>query len=299
MAGVAGDRRALKEALLDLLEEDREFRHAVMGLLGYRELLERFARLEERQQVLEERQQRLEERFARLEERFARLEERFAELEERMLRLEERIAKLEERQQLLEERFVKLEERFAELEERFARLEERFARLEEEFLELRKAQQRLEERQQRLEERVLRVEERLEQLSRAVQELTAKIMALGHRYGAATEEAFRGAVKYLVEDLLRGYRAVRWTAYDREGLVFGHPSVVEVDVLVKDDVHVLVEYKSLADRADVAELYRIGRLYEKETGVRPRLLLVAPGYRRRARELAEQLGVEIRGEQVD
>ncbi len=182
------------------------------------------------------------------------------------------------------DRVTRLEERFAELEERYQKLEERFARLE--------------ERHQRLEERVARLEESLERLGRAVQELAAKIMALGHRYGLA-KEALRSAVKYLVEDLLKEYRVSKWVTVDREGVVFGHSAVIEVDVLIKDDTHILVEYKSLADRADVAELYRVGRLYEKETGVKPHLLLVAPGYRRRAKELADELGVEIRGEPVD
>ena len=247
----------MREELLRLVEGDRELRYALMGLLGYREVLER---------------------ITRLEERFARLEERFLGLEERVARLEERFAELEKK-------FLELEERFARLEERYQRLEERFAKLE--------------ERVTRLEERVLRVEERLEQLSRAVQELAAKVMALGHRYGLATEEAFRDAVKYLIEDLLKEYKVGKWVTMDREGVVFGHPAVIEVDVLIKDDVHILVEYKSMADRADVAELYRIGMLYEKETRVKPRLLLVAPGYRRRAKELADTLGVEIRGEPVD
>jgi len=211
-----------KERLLKALEEDREFRYAVMGLLGFSEVLERIVRVEEL--------------LARLEERYQRLEERFAKLEER---------------------------------------------------------------HQQLEERMLRVEERLEALTRSVQALAAKVIAVGHRYGLATEEALRSAISYLVEDLLHGYRVTRWATYDREGLVFGHPSVIEVDVLVRDGVHVLVEYKSLADRADVAELYRIGALYEKEAGVKPRLLLVAAGYRRRAGELARRLGVEIRGEPVD
>ena len=37
-----------------MVEKDREFRLAMMGLLGFKELLERFSRLEERQQRLEE-----------------------------------------------------------------------------------------------------------------------------------------------------------------------------------------------------------------------------------------------------
>ena len=99
-----------KKRLLDALEKDREFRYAVMGLLGFRELLERFSKLEERQQ--------------KLEERFARLEERQQ--------------KLEERQQALEERFIKIEERFAVLEEKYIKLEERLARVERDLVHVRK-----------------------------------------------------------------------------------------------------------------------------------------------------------------
>jgi len=42
-----------KERILRALEEDRSFRYALMGLLGFKELLERFARLEERMIGLE------------------------------------------------------------------------------------------------------------------------------------------------------------------------------------------------------------------------------------------------------
>ena len=105
-----------KERFLKALEEDRVFRYSVMGLLGFKELLDRFARLEERQARLEERQERLEERFLKLEERQRILEERFAKLEERQLRLEER-------QQKLEERFARLEEEFIKLAKRVDRIE--------------------------------------------------------------------------------------------------------------------------------------------------------------------------------
>ena len=93
-----------KERFLRALEEDKVFRYSVMGLLGFKELLDRFAKLEERQARLEERQQRL-------EERFLKLEERQRVLEERQLRLEERQQKLEERLARLEEEFIKLVKR--------------------------------------------------------------------------------------------------------------------------------------------------------------------------------------------
>jgi len=128
---------ALKKEILKLIEEDREFRYAVMGLLGMKELLERFARLEERQQKLEERQQKLEERFARLEERFAKLEER-------QIRLEERQQKLEERQQKLEERFNELVKEVRDLRRDFNEMLKRIESLEEKYRFLEEGHRRLE-----------------------------------------------------------------------------------------------------------------------------------------------------------
>jgi len=132
-------------------------------------------------------------------------------------------------------------------------------------------------------------------LSRAVRELTATVNRIGIRYGIGTEEAFRESIKYLIEDLLGTYRVTKWKYYDNEGIVYGHPSDIDVDVLISDHEHIIIEYKAYADRSDLAELYRIGRLYEKVTGVKPRLLMVAASYRRRAKELADKLGIEIRG----
>ncbi|MEM4317985.1 MAG: hypothetical protein QW776_03085 [Candidatus Nitrosocaldus sp.] len=37
----------LKKKLLDMLEEDKEFRHAVAGAIGYKEILDRIAKVEE------------------------------------------------------------------------------------------------------------------------------------------------------------------------------------------------------------------------------------------------------------
>jgi hypothetical protein len=256
--------REEKERLLRALEEDREFRYALMGLLGYREILDRITRLEER--------------FAALEERFARLEERQQRLEEEFRKLYERQLQLEERQQRLEERFAGLEKRFADLEERFARLEERVARLE---------------------ERMLKVEERLEEHSKAIRSLQEEIVRLNrtlatvaHRFGVMSEGAFREAMKGLLTEYF-GAEAFRWTAFDREGIVYGHPSEVEVDVVIRDGKHILVEVKSRVDTSDVLELTRIAKLYEKREGVKPELAIVGGFVHPRAKKLAEELGVKI------
>jgi hypothetical protein len=150
-----------------------------------------------------------------------------------------------------------------------------------------------------LQEAVKGLQEAVKGLQEAVRDLSVRVDAIGVRYGVVTEEAFRSSIKYLVEDLLKLYKVERWVYYDSEGLVYGRPSVVEVDVFIRDREHVLVEYKAHADRSDVAELGNIGRLYERVTGVKPRLLLVAPTIRMRARSLAGELGVELRGSIVD
>ena len=263
--------REEKERILRALEEDKEFRYALMGLLGFKELVER--------------QQRLEERFAELAERFSRLEERQQRLEERLARLEERQLKLEERFNKLEERFAELEKRFVELEERFARLEERYQRLEERVVGL-------EKRFSELEERFLEVEKRLASLEAAVRDLQRALATVAHRFGVMSEHAFREAIKGIVEELF-GATAYRWTAYDSQGVVYGHPSEVEVDVVVKDRRHLLVEVKSRADTGDILELVEIGRFYESKEGVKPELAIVAGFVSPRARRLAERLGVKI------
>ncbi|WP_158298242.1 PD-(D/E)XK nuclease family protein [Aeropyrum pernix] len=323
------------EKILRTLERDREFRYALMGLLGFKELLERFEKLEERQlrleerfsqleerqikleerfQLLEKRFQRLEERHLRLERRFQKLDERFQRLEQRQLRLEERFQRLEQRFQSLEERYLRLEQRFQRLEERFRLLEERFQKLEQRQLHLEERFQRLEERQlkleqrfQKLEERHLKLEQRFQRLEEEFRRLSERVLrveqalvnmmrmmnTIAHRFGILTEEAFRSAMKHVVEEVLGAGVVGRWIHHDKEGIVYGHPSIVEVDVVVKDGQHVLVEIKSQVTQADVAEMHRIGLLYERAEGVKPRLVIVGGFVDERARALAERLGVEI------
>ncbi len=199
-----------KRRILRALEEDQEFRYALAGLLGYKEILDR---------------------ITSLEGRFA----------------------------YLEERFVELGERFVRLEERQTSLEERFAKLEEEMRDTR---------------RILTV--------------------IAHRFGVISESSFREGMKYVVEEVLGVAKVTKLTLRDEEGLVYGHPSDVDVDIIIKDGVHILVEVKSRVSKGDVAEFYRIGLLYEKTRGVKPKLLIIGGFIDRNSWGTASRLGVEIR-----
>lgn len=72
-----------------------------------------------------------------------------------------------------------------------------------------------------------------------------------------------------------GASAYRRTTFDFEGIVYGKPAEVEMDVVVRDGKHLLVEVKSRADASDLLELVRIAILYEKKEDVKPELVVVA------------------------
>lgn len=132
-----------------------------------------------------------------------------------------------------------------------------------------------------------------EDFNRGFDELRRRIDALGARWGIASESAFREGMRGVIERILGAGKVERWVYYDREGGVYGHPAMVEVDVAVKDSEHILIEVKSSVSRGDVAVFRRIGELYEKVNRVKPRLIMVSPYVDPRALEDARILGVEI------
>jgi len=242
----------LKTTLLELLEKDREFRYAIMGLIGFKELLERFAQLEERQQRLEEHFARLEERQQKLEEHFAKLEDRQQKLEERFAKLEERVIKLEERFTQLEERVTKLEERFAQLEEMVIKLEERLAKLEERFVQLEERFAKLDERFMKLEERQQRLEEEFLNLRRLVEYNRRDIAALAEvTYSRFVWDDLKEEFVVRGEKVLRRRRNARIDNVDIDMLVETDKAVYVVEIKVKPNHH---DVDELVSKAEVVRL---------------------------------------------
>jgi len=133
----------------------------------------------------------------------------------------------------------------------------------------------------------LKLEERLEKLDKT-------LVTIAHRFGVLSEVTFREAMRGVLEKYF-GAIAQHWTYYDREGIVYGELSIIEVDVVVRDGTHILVEVKSRVDTGDVLELVRIAKLYEKVEKVKPRLAIVGDFIHPRAKELVKRLGVDIYG----
>jgi len=109
------------------------------------------------------------------------------------------------------------------------------------------------------------------------------------------------AIKTLADFMKTGFkemldridRVEKWVYNDVEGFVHGVPSIIEVDVVIRDKEYILLEVKSRVGRGDVYELSKVGKLYERVTGVKPRLAILAGFMDRGVKELAEKLGVEV------
>jgi len=202
---------------------------------------------------------------------------RFVELEDR--RWEENRRRWEENNKRWEENWRLWEEnmkRWEENERRWQEAYRRFEAIEEELRRLREDHNRLRE-----------------DFNRAYADLSRRLDALGARWGIISEEAFREGMRGVVEKILGVAKVGRWVYYDSAGEVYGRPSVIEVDVVVKDGEHVLVEVKSSVSRGDIYEFWRISELYRRVTGATPRLVIISPYVDSKARELAESLGIEV------
>ncbi len=132
-----------KRRILETLEKDVEFRYALMGLLGYKELLDRFSRLEEGQKKLWENQNRLWEEIRALREGQNKLWEEVRSLREGQNKLWENVNKLWEEVRALREGQNRLWEEVRRLWEEVKALREGQNKLWEEVRALRENQNRL------------------------------------------------------------------------------------------------------------------------------------------------------------
>ena len=133
--------------------------------------------------------------------------------------------------------------------------------------------------------------EKLEEHDFKFDSMMRKLDALGARWGILAESAFREGMRRIVERLFGG-SVERWIHDDREGFVFGYPATVEVDIVIRDGEHILVEIKSHVRKSDVGVLLRKGELYKRVKGITPKLVFVSPYIDEDARSDAEMLGIE-------
>ena len=150
----------------------------------------------------------------------------------------------------VEESIGRLEERVKGLEERLGMVEEKMATKEE-----------LKRVEASLREDLRGVEKSLKEDLRRVE---LALNALGARWGVFSEDAFRSGVRELLRDA--GYTVDRWVYYDDRGYVYGYPSEVELDVVVRDGRTFAVEITSSLRRGDLQQIKRKMELFSAVTG---------------------------------
>ncbi|MEO0296772.1 MAG: DUF3782 domain-containing protein [candidate division WOR-3 bacterium] len=195
--------------------------------------------------------------------------------------------------------------RFEELREdtnrRFEEINKRFEELREDtnkrFEELREdTNRRFEEINKRFEELREDTNRRFELLTKEMRDgfkvLKDTITAVGARWGIFAEEAFRESMEGILKEL-GFYDVKKWEDYDKEGFIFGYPSTIEVDLVIRDDKHYLIEVKSSVSDGDVLKLKRVGEFYEKRTGVKPELVIVSPYIKEEAKERCKVFGIKF------
>ncbi len=196
--------------------------------------------------------------------------------------LQEHTKILQEHTRILQEhaRAIRsLQEQVRSLQEQVRSLQEQVRSLQEQVLEHTKV--------------LRRHAEILEQHTKTISTLVTRIDALGARWGLMAEEAFREGLRKVVQELLGVAKVDRWYHFDREGKVFGYPCMIEIDVVVKDNVHYLIEIKSSVDQYDVWAFNRKCELYRELNKVEVRKLVVTCFADDKSMEVAKLLGIEV------
>lgn len=118
------------------------------------------------------------------------------------------------------------------------------------------------------------------------------IGALGARWGMQSERSFRNALAGILE-MHFGAEVLNINEYDEQGVVFGRPDQIELDVIIKNGLLLIFELKSSIDKAGMHIFERKARFYESRHNRKAdRLIVISPMIDPKAQKLADRLKIE-------
>ena len=125
------------------------------------------------------------------------------------------------------------------------------------------------------------------------------ITAIGARWGIKSESSFRNALVGILEKSF-GVQVLNINDYDDEGVVFGRPEQIELDVIIKNGLLIICEIKSSIDKAGMYSFERKVRFYEKkhQRSV-TRMLVISPMVDAKAEQVAAKLGIEVYSDSME
>jgi len=187
------------------------------------------------------------------------------------------------------EDFSELKEIVKDLAQAQKRTEGELEKLKVVVHELAQAQKRTEERVEELAQAQKKTEEEFKKFRK---DFHIHITALGSRWGLKTEASFRNGMREILKEI--GYKVERFEVKDEEGVVFGYPEQIELDVIIRNDKVILVEIKSAVGRSDVYLFLKKCNFYEKHTGKDvSKKIFITPAPDNQACKKAEEFGVTI------
>ena len=259
------NKEELKNALLELMSEDADFRREISVLLLREEPVTR----------------------SYLDESLIKLSKQF---DDKLLELRREIA--EENKAMRAEFW----EEIRKLREEMAR--ENQAMRAEFWEEIRKLREEMARENQAMRAEFWREmnkfrEEFTESLKQFERSFNIRLSIVGNRWGINAEMAFKEGMKTIVEKEF-GWKVTKWRY---EGILPDiHPKrdKYEIDVVISDSEVILVEIKGSASEADVIKFYDNVRAYERVNGVKAKrkVLIVALAYPD-ARLEAQKYGIEL------
>jgi hypothetical protein len=168
-----------------------------------------------------------------------------------------------------------LTKHLSEIYEKVSQLasKEDFHKLQNVVYELAQAQRRTEQRVEELAEAQRRTEQRVEELTEGQKRLeetvqtgfkkvSEQISALGSRWGIKNEAMLRKTISSLAKEF--GYSVSKGFYGNRE-----------VDIIIHNGIHILLEVTSSALKKDVKNLNLSAEDYQKKHNIEPRLVLAA------------------------
>jgi hypothetical protein len=156
-----------------------------------------------------------------------------------------------------------------------------------------KQNRKWEENTQRLDRIEAQNSATLAEIQKANRRYESTIGALGSRWGLYSEASFRNGLKAILEESF-GVEVLNLNEYDQDGIVFGRPDQVEIDVIIKNGVTILCEIKSSMSKSDMYIFDRKASFYESRHQ-RPvtRKIVMSPMVDDRAKPVAKDLNIEV------
>jgi len=159
--------------------------------------------------------------------------------------------------------------------------------------ELQERSRKWEEQNRKWEANQQVINEILKDIHALVRKHDTTIGALGARWGLHTEQAFREALKGILEEFAN-VEVINVLEFDDDGMVFGRPDQIELDLIVKNGTLIIVEIKSSMSKSEMYTFERKVRFYEKRHQRQvDKMIVISPMVAPKAIPVAEKLGVHI------